>query len=96
MMNMTNEQAGRGKNLINIAGGYASLITLAAKLPPDTLAKLREAHNNQVTDMCCNAHNEGLWCCIDILLFDPADYAPKRWQLGQDLLARYRVQLAEQ
>ena len=93
MTDVTTEQARAAKNLVNIAGAHRSLLDLAAALPPEILARIREAHAEQTADMCCAAHGEGLWCCIDILLFDPADYAPARVAAARDVLQRYRGQL---
>jgi hypothetical protein len=42
--------------------------------------------------MCCNAHCEGLNCCIDILTEDPAKYAPEKVAEALRVLDRWREQ----
>lgn len=93
MADVTSGQAQAAKHLVNTAGAYGALIALAPQLPPEILALLRAAHDDKTVSMCCNAHCEGLDCCIDILLDDPARYAPERVAEAQDLLARYRAQV---
>jgi len=92
MEEVTDQQAQAAKHLVNIASAHQSLLRLAARLPPEVLAQLRAAHEDKTADMCCNAHLEGLWCCIDILLFNPADYAPEKVAEAEHLLNRYRRQ----
>jgi hypothetical protein len=90
MTDVTPEQAQAAKHLVNSAGAYGALITLAARLPPEILALIRAAHEDATVDMCCNAHCEGLECCIDVLLEDPARYAPEKVAEAEELLRRYR------
>jgi len=90
------EQAQAAKNLVNIAGAHGAILDLAAELPPEILAKIKAAHEEKTADMCCAAHCEGLWCCIDILLFDPADYAAEKVTEAGKLLHRYYEQSPEQ
>lgn len=92
MTGITAKQAQDAKHLVNIAGAHGALIALARQLPPEILALLREAHSDPVNDMCCAAHSEGMDCCIDILLDDPALYEPGRISEAEDLLRRYREQ----
>lgn len=91
MAAITREQADAAKDIVNTAGAYPALIDLAAQLPPDILAQIRAAHT--IVDMCCNAHGEAMACCIDILLDDPARYAPDKVAEAEDLLRRYREQI---
>jgi len=93
MAGITFVQAQEAKRLVNDAEAYGSLIALASQLPAEILARIREAHEDATTAMCCNAHCEGLDCCIDILLTDPARFAPERVAEAQGLLARYRAQV---
>jgi hypothetical protein len=93
-MDVTPEQAQAAKRLVNTAGAYGALITLAPQLPPETLALIRAAHQDATVSMCCNAHCEGLDCCIDILLDDPARYAPGEVAEAEELLRRYRKQVS--
>lgn len=92
MTDLTPEQAQAAKNVVNTAGGYGTLIALARQLPPEILATIRAAHEDETTDMCCNAHCEGLSCCIDILLDDPARYEPARVTEAVELLECWRRQ----
>jgi hypothetical protein len=92
MTDVTPEQAQAAKHLVNTAGAYGALIALAAQLPPETLALIRAAHQDATVDMCCNAHCEGQECCIDVLLEDPAGYAPEKVAEAEELLRRYREQ----
>ena len=93
-MGITAEQAQAAKRLVNDAGAFGPLIALAARLPADVLAALREAHEDKTVGLCCNAHCEGLNCCVDILLDDPARYAPARVAEAEDVLRRWQQQRA--
>jgi hypothetical protein len=95
MTAVTPEQAQAAKNLVNTAGAFGTLIALARQLPPEILALIRAAHEDETTDMCCSAHCEGLSCCIDVLLDDPAKYEPARVTEAVELLERWRQQLAQ-
>lgn len=94
MTEITHEQARRANHLVNTASAHGAIIALARQLPPDILNLLREAHSDPTADLCCAAHAEGLNCCIDILLDDPAAYDPATVAEAEDLLRRYREQLA--
>jgi len=40
-------------------------------LPDDIKQQIREWHDSDtVVGLCCNAHGEGLNCCVDFLLGD--------------------------
>jgi len=95
MTDVTPEQAHTAKHLVNSAGAYGALIALAAQLPAETLTLIRSAHEDATVDMCCNAHCEGRECCIDVLLDDPARYAPDKVAEAKELLHRYREQLQQ-
>lgn len=94
MDEVTRGQADAAKRLVNEAGAYGALIALAGQLPRVVLAAIKAAHEDKTVAMCCIAHCEGLECCIDILLEDPARYAPEKVAEAQELLRRYRQQLA--
>jgi hypothetical protein len=94
MTDVTLKQAQAASYLVNTAGAYGALIALAPQLPPEILALIRAAHEDETVDLCCNAHCEGLDCCIDILLDDPARYAPEKVAEAEELLRRYREQLS--
>lgn len=94
---VTSEQADAAKYLTNTAECYGALIELAARLPEEIREQLRTAHADKTTDMCCNAHCEGLDCCVDILTGDLGQFGPERVRAAEELLKRYRAQLhAEQ
>lgn len=94
MTDVTREQAQAAKQLVNSAGAYGALIALAAQLPPEILALIRAAHQDETVNMCCNAHGEGQECCIDVLLDNPARYAPGKVAEAEELLRRYREHLS--
>jgi hypothetical protein len=87
---ITHAEANVAKRLVNDAGSFAPLIAIISEIDDATKTLLREAHDK--TGYGCNAENEGLWCCIDILLRDPDDFAPEKIQAAEELLARYRSQ----
>ena len=92
MTAVTPEQAQAAKNLVNDAGAYGALITLAGQLPREILDVIRAAHGDKTVTMCCNAHCEGLACCIDILTSDPAQYEAGKVAAAEQLLERWRQQ----
>ena len=91
---ISTSQADAAKYVVNTAGAFGALIALAATLPQDVKDALRAAHEDKTVSMCCNAHCEGLDCCIDVLLDDPARYAPERVAEAEELLRRYREQVS--
>ena len=91
-MAISDEQATRANFLVNDVSAYPHLIALAQILPSDVKDQLRVAHDAKPESYCCTAHSEGLSCCIDILLTDPAEYAPAKVAEAEDLLQRYRSQ----
>lgn len=86
MDEITAEQAQAAMNLVNDAESFAPLVTLIPSVPDGLKAALREAHEASG----CNARNEGLWCCVDILLHDPAMYEPSKVDAARQLLAQWR------
>jgi hypothetical protein len=92
MTEVSSEQADAAKRIVNTAGASGALIALASRLPPEILAEIRAAHDDETVSMCCNAHCEGQECCIDVLLDDPARYAPAKVAEAEELLRRYRMQ----
>jgi hypothetical protein len=89
-MTITLEQMRAAQALRNVAGEYAELLALIPELPRALLEKLDVAH--RAIGYSCNAENEGLWCCLDILMLDPADYAPEKVAAANDLIERYHAQ----
>jgi hypothetical protein len=49
---------------------WAELGPLRGRLPVESEAEIRAAHER--IGFACNAHDEGLLCCLDVLLW-PAD-----------------------
>ena len=92
-MDVTAEQAQAAKQVVNTAESFGALIELAPQLPPEILAAIRAAHEDKTVAMCCNAHGEGLDCCIDVLLDDPAEYAPEKVAEAEQVLACWWEQL---
>lgn len=83
---ITHEQAQAAKAIWNIADGHAPLLALIPQLPRAVLERLRAAHE---MSLCCDATADGLWCCLDILMLNPADYTPDKVAAAKDLLERY-------
>lgn len=83
------EQASEANHLINVTSWAMPLIALIGDIPPELAGKLRAAHD--AAGYCCSAASEGLECCLDILLDDPAKYTPAKIAEAQELLSRYRA-----
>lgn len=90
---VTSEQAQAAKWLVNDAGTYAPLIPLIGQMSADVTERLAAAHD--AVGFGCSATSEGMTCCIDVLLSDPADYAPEKVAEARAVLARWQEQLHE-
>jgi hypothetical protein len=90
---ITREQAQAAQDVRNVAGEYVELLALIPELPRELLEKLDIAH--QSVGFSCNAESEGQWCCLDILMLDPADYTPEKVTAANDLIERYHAQQRE-
>jgi hypothetical protein len=86
-MTITREQAQSAKDLVNTAESYGPLLALIPAFPRELLEKLKTAHD--AADMSCNAAAEGQWCCVELLLENPVDYAPDKVAAAKELLDRY-------
>lgn len=92
-MTITWEQVQEAQDVRNVAGEYPELLALIPELPREVLEKIDAAH--RAVGWNCSAESEGLWCCIDILLLDPADYTPDKVAAANDLIERYHAQQRE-
>jgi hypothetical protein len=90
MTDISRGEARAAQHLIHDAEDHAALIELIPTIPRYILDLIAAAH---VADgNGCVAHDEGLECCIDILLDDPNRFTPDKVQAARELMDRYADQ----